>query len=940
MGLYRSPQGDLVEVADSEAPHAASVGYTPVGQDEASAALTAPEKFGTGIGGTIGAATTGALSGLTLGASDLLAKAVLPEGDMQSLAEMREAHPYASAGGQIVGAIAPAILSGGASADASAGQLASLFKLTPAAMTSRLGARIAEGLPGVLGGVEAGAFEGAAQNAGAYVSDVALGDRDLSAEGFLGAMGKGALYGGVAAGALTLGSRGLMSARKLIPAADATPAAAALAKSEATRAIRDSVDTSAGLETTGRNAVMQADRETQQFIQDLEAERNAAIKGVADAGRSLPEGSPELATAEGRAPSLETPSKSAPEMLKEWRSRYPDGAVDYDAASTATRRQRLGTWAEGFEATTPEDAAIKDYFSNPQNPIGMGRIGGTADVPDAVQGIARRGAADAAHGAYLDTAAQATNVSQSGTELMARATYAGRQAAARSLDDTYGAYRAGASISDIRTAAGQKLSAQLHELAEARTDMIQSLASDPGAATDLMAQLTGTKAAIDQGVPLAKQSLGQRILAGVEKPVDPDEVIAKAFAQTKDANVDIVTVAPKITRYEAAKANLTESLGDRASPDAIAHAQAFRQAQQEAQATSTRSAVQTAEDIDKAARGVPTENLPGGKSMIKGLAKKASNLGTAYELLRSLGVPLPDPHDVPLIGPLLSLYLKAKIVGKLAGKWGGSFVATAEGTIAAKAAETQNRINGAIDTAFKGASRTMAKASENAGASVFAMKLFDAPAARTPYTSNPKGGKPEDEYRSRLAELTAAMQPGAVAEAVQARITTSDPTIVDAIVAAEQRKLGYLYNAAPKPSSLPLPEDPPFSPSRAELSNFGTVLAAYHDPAAIFERVADGGVARPAEIDCVQNCYPQLYVAAQKRGVNALLKGRRSMSYSRRIAVSSLLGMPIDSTMEPSHAAYLQAANAAAGATAPTPHPMLSGSINLGQQTLTRLDRE
>ena len=42
--------------------------------------------------------------------------------------------------------------------------------------------------------------KGAQGTAGAYVSDVALGRRDLTPDGFTGAMGKGAFYGGVAGG--------------------------------------------------------------------------------------------------------------------------------------------------------------------------------------------------------------------------------------------------------------------------------------------------------------------------------------------------------------------------------------------------------------------------------------------------------------------------------------------------------------------------------------------------------------------------------------------------------------------------------------------------------------------------------------------------------------------------------------------------------------------
>ena len=418
-----------------------------------------------------------------------------------------------------------------------------------------------------------------------------------------------------------------------------------------------------------------------------------------------------------------TPPKDGKQLMAAWRDKYPAGAVDYDAANAAARRQRLSDWAKDFEAKTPEDETIKAYFSNPMDPGRTADRLGDAAAPKAVQTVARQAAADASHTAYIEATAQGTNASKSGVELMARATYAGRKAAAQAMDDVYSAYAAGKPIVDIRAAATQKLTSQLHELAEARADMIQSLAKKPAAASDLMAQLQGTKAGLDAGQPL---SLGQRILQGAEKPVSPDDAVSAALEKSQDVNADIADIAPKITRYEAAKANLTEALGPKASPEAQAHAQAFRAAQDQAGQANSRVTAQAAENLDATTRGVPAEDMAHGKPLLKGLAGKASDFGTAYEALRQMGIPLPDPKQIPIIGPILSLYLKAKIIGKVAGKFGGSFAATAEGTIAAKAVETQNRINAAVSTMLdKGANRLATVAPEIGAAAALSYKLFD-----------------------------------------------------------------------------------------------------------------------------------------------------------------------------------------------------------------------
>lgn len=970
----RNKKGDVLDVDEEHLPGALASGYAPETAEQDASRVQGDVTHDTygGVGGAVAAGTLGLARGATLGLSDAALSAIGGEDTEHSLAGYRNENPITSGVTQIAGMLAPALLTGGA-AGADAAELAGL---SPSGFISNIGAKVAEQGTGTLGRIGAtaagGALEGAAQTAGSYVSDVALGDRDLSAEGFLGAMGKGALYGGVAGGALSVASHGMIAARSMFPAEELTADGVRAAKFGAQKAIGDSVDVSKGLEQTGQTAVTQTDRETARFIDDLEKERASALDQAAkqrtaeeaakasapaepgydpmamlekyrtDAPPTVPGEEPlPIVKGPAEAPQGEpvpwTPPKDAKQLMAAWRDKYPSGAVDLDVANAAARRQRMSEWAENFEPKTPEDATIKDYFSNPRNPMSTDVRVGMPDAPKAVQTVARQAAAEASHEAYIEATAQGANVSKSGPELMARATYAARKAAAQKMDDVYAAYAAGKPIVDIRAAATQKLSGQLHELAEARADMLQSLAQKP-AADDLMAQLQGTKAGLDTGQPL---SLGQRILQGVEKPIDPDSAVASALEKSKDVNSDIADVAPKITRYEAAKASLTEALGPKASPDAVAHAQAFRQAQQQAANTNARTAAEAADNIDKTIRGVPTEALPKGKSIIGGLAKRASDAGAAYETLRMMGVPLPDPKSIPVIGPILSAYLKAKVIGKVAGKFGGSFAATAEGTIAAKAVTTRNRIVAAVGTMVdKGANRLIVAAPDIGAGAALGFKLFE-DGKKTPYSSEPAKGDTPELFNQRLGELTAAMKPGAIQQAVEARINTTDPTIRDAIITAETCRLQYLYNQAPKLSGPPLPGQPQRDPSRTQMLEFGIILAAHHDPAAVFERVANGGVARPSEIAYLNNCTPQLMKAAQAKLVDTLSKAESSLPYNRRVSVSSLLGIPMDATMQPSHMALLQ--QGIPQPTQPTPvtppHPTLTSSIGIGDRTLTRLDQ-
>lgn len=1068
-----------------------------VGEGQRQGDISGLEAFGQGAG-----------RGISFGATDALQVAAGGDTARDFLKTAEEAHPGLSTAGVIAGALAPSLLAP-----------ESLLSRTPAGFSSRIGAKIAdlgearitaesarlagasksaasaaEALAGAgeagaaraagsaaktlaesaeaakAGGTvgskiaataAAGAFEGAAQDAGSYVSDVALGNRDLSVDGFLASMGKGALYGGVAGGALSVAHHRLIAARKLFPVENVTAESVARAEAEARQGVKDSIDTSKSIETTGANTVTKTDRETEQFLRDLEQERAAHLDAAAKvrtaqeqatvapegnlgsmpgegdlrvapveyrpvAGEPVPE-APRLPTAadvtrdnegfettvnardlhdhgfsrldnmqeskliqarkhiaEGQQDPITVlvdkkggyyvddgrhrlqaaieankpvkvkwwrggeaggegeefvggarAPKQPAELMKAWREKYPEGAVTLDSANAAARKERLRSWAEGFEAKTPEDETIKAYFSEPQDPVRTRSRLGDPDAPKAVQQAANKAAADAAHTAYNETIASAANVSKSGTELAARATYAGRRAAARALDDVYTAYAAGKPIVDIRSAVTKRLTGQLHELAEARADMLSALAKSESAGE-----------VVSKAAASGEKSLGQRILEGAKAPVDADAAVQSALGASKNVNADIADVAPKITRYEAAKATLTESLGDEASQAAKEHAQAFREAEAKANAANAKRTAQAAENVEAATtRDVPTDKLPGGNPKLGGFKKQLGTAGEIYEALHSFGLPLPGLHSIPVIGPILSTFLKAKVLGKVLHGHGGSFAATAEGTIAAKAAAVQNRVNTAVQGMFTKAAKVAdAAAGPVSAGAALGFKLFDDGQQTKPYSSTPDGGKPEELYAQRLEELSAAMQPGAIDREVRARVNTSDPSLIDQIVAAEQRRLQYLYDQAPKPNTR-WPGEPPQSPSRQEIGDFGNVLAAYHDPAAVFEKVAAGGTARPSEVACVANCYPSLYQQAVTKVAEMLSDGKQPTSYQQRLSMSALTGIPMDRSMSPDYSEFLHAQTAAAvGGGAPPAMPTkrghkTGGGVHLGTRTLTRLDR-
>lgn len=234
----RAPDGSVGTVPKEQLAQALDAGAEVVTPDVLQHAKIVA-KYG-GVVGTTEAAAAGVARGATLGLSDVAATELTPEeaapwqqgaasdSARAQLAGLKEANPYASAGSELVGAIAPLALSGGAAAP----ELAAEEGLSLGRAVRGLGAlpRAVEGLGGLAGrGVgymagegligraasmgARGAVEGALYNEGNAISEAALGDHELTAEKLLAGAKEGAIFGG-AAGGLLGGLGSLTSARQ------------------------------------------------------------------------------------------------------------------------------------------------------------------------------------------------------------------------------------------------------------------------------------------------------------------------------------------------------------------------------------------------------------------------------------------------------------------------------------------------------------------------------------------------------------------------------------------------------------------------------------------------------------------------------------------------------------------------------------------------------
>jgi hypothetical protein len=215
---YAAPRGESVAVTDADGRTVAIEGdrladwvieqqggiASTGAQDEAAHARAVEETYG-GVGGGAAALGLGAARGLTLGASDMLARGL--GADMDVVRDIGETHEGLSLAGEIGGAVIPGLLTGGAGAAGLAGRA---LARTPAGLAARAGsaagARVGSGLAGA---AATGAVEGAIFGAGTGISEVSLSEDPVTLEKAAGSISSGMLLGGVVGGGASLAGKAL-----------------------------------------------------------------------------------------------------------------------------------------------------------------------------------------------------------------------------------------------------------------------------------------------------------------------------------------------------------------------------------------------------------------------------------------------------------------------------------------------------------------------------------------------------------------------------------------------------------------------------------------------------------------------------------------------------------------------------------------------------------
>ena len=338
-----------------------------------------------GVGAGLKAAAAGAARGLTFGASDVALGA--DEEVRQELANLQRYRPGASTAGELAGAVAPALMTGGTSAEASiaarAARGATALSRGVATGAEAVGAVASRGVARVAGesllsraAGQAARFgvEGAAQAAGTEVSRAALANEELQAEKIMAAAGHGFLWG--AAGGAALAGVGAVAQKATGAALDAatsageamagrTSAREASTLSEKATKLADTLSPG-GLEAYAESKVLKGTGANQKLLSKLEEQPARIRQKMVD---QIREQLPELVgKQEGAALSRIEAAEAATRNADRWGKRVGDALDQLDALGTV--RPDVGKVVESARKEVLEKLTVNPFLKSEAKQVG------------------------------------------------------------------------------------------------------------------------------------------------------------------------------------------------------------------------------------------------------------------------------------------------------------------------------------------------------------------------------------------------------------------------------------------------------------------------------------------------------------------------------------------------------------------------------------------
>lgn len=169
------------------------------------------------------------------------------------------------------------------------------------------------------------------------------------------------------------------------------------------------------------------------------------------------------------------------------------------------------------------------------------------------------------------------------------------------------------------------------------------------------------------------------------------------------------------------------------------------------------------------------------------------------------------------------------------------------------------------------------------------------------------------DLRTKLDAIQAAAQDlSASAEAmIPPGVSRLAPGFSAMATATGIRALQFLAAVAPQPPRREVfgALSDPWEPGRAEMARWGRYVEAIEYPQKVLADLRNGTVTQE-QVDALRAVYPKLLADIQRRMLERLAAWDERLSYPQRIALSRLLGSPIGGAGDPQRRALIQQARA------------------------------
>lgn len=822
-----------------------------------------------GVGSTIRTGVEGAARGLSLGLSD-----VALEGTGLSSAEglrgRREEHPGVALGSEIGGAVLPAFFTGGGSA---AGTAAKILANTPSALAMRAGARIAglgaeAGWLGKGAAVAAGGFvENATFGAGQVISKMAMNDPELTAASALAEVGTAGLFGaGVSVGLPLAGA----AIRRTSELAGETFGAV---RSKLIREGAEDVLVGAApappapidFHALGANARITA--------LDIERQANLMREQTGNAFKATygqAEVTPEVEAA--RAAYLQEARAATPvrrEFSDFWSK--PDLITNPSAAIDLTKRyiesqNRVADAAQMFFGVTVERV-------NPELVKGL-----ETPINKIVEGLAAKGVQAAAVAPVvkpsiarwtLDKIGELVGFTNS-TILSASEMKVYRNKILTSLNDV------DTSISSAIESTDENVSNFLNDLAAFEGTPLR----------DQFANLNGwgnttreVQAARDEFTELW---LGKDKAVPLNEPIYLNDAAIKKFVGAEEAE------ATKM--LEAALKYVTKSQ------------QVLRQADE---INGAISGFATQHAADLSARTIVESNLSTLRKSLNAIQTASEtklNIVDQLALADMMGFVNINSSDIPVVGPLVEWFLKARAIGKWTGKRFAKYRLNKQAAglgMMNKGSETISK----MESLVKGIGSKVSAGAKKLPPGPISVELMDHFHLYPQSESSDKDsfGRAADQIEKASSNL----------EAYKKFIHDQMPLdmhgqMAIAMVTQQARKVEFLNSVIPRDPRANPALGKPWSPSRVQLTTFLRHLSGTERPLEVFRKLAEDEFVSPEEIEAAVQVWPDL--ASQFSSLLSTIPPEQlqSISFKQKARIMKVTGLNLDDSLAPDFVQAMQ----------------------------------